>query len=574
MCGIFGCLLNNNIELTQVLLNGLQKLQYRGYDSFGLMINNEFLYRALGSIPNNIDTEIYGILGIAHTRWATHGEPSIINTHPINNNNWYVVHNGIIQNHDSIKSLYNFRHNSETDTEIIVSLANYFYILDSSRSFISIVKEITNLIDGSYAFILTSKYFPNEIIATCKGSPLVFSSTPSGFYIASDHIALSDVSKNYMYLKDNDILNINSDLTYFIDSLHQDYKLYSTLKSENNSKGSYEHYMIKEIIEQPNAIKNLYLGRVYPNKVKLGGIEQYKQILLDSTTWTLIACGSSYNACICSRSFLEDHFKHTKCINIELASDFILRNPTILKSQVYIILSQSGETRDCILACELINKYNGICIGINNRPGSMLDNNTIAGIHLNIGVECSVAATKSFTSSIIALKMIAQCIYPIDNVYDELIRIPSILERQIQRCLHDISFKNFVNKFNDSSVQWMALGDGWGYGMAREASLKLQEIAYIPILTFTGYEVKHGPLALVDENTNAFCFGISRMHNTISCLLKSRKATVWSLPFEKESPFIEMLCQAVSYQLLAYEVGKMKKLPIDQPRNLAKSVTV
>ncbi len=553
MCGIFS--VKGRSVTPKHIHEGLKKLQYRGYDSWGYIVGTEYK-RYTGKIQEEYDsvTEFSSTFGMGHTRWATHGNPSEEkNTHPIQfgKNNWFVVHNGIIQNYKQLIDEYSLKHTSDTDTEVIVSLAEHFY-REGCYNLKRIVEQIVNVIEGTYAFILISpSYFPEEVISTCKGSPLIVSESDDGIIFTSDQVTLEPHSK-YFYAKHGDIIHVKSDGTYEIDDTNA--TIYTAFSNEKDSNSSYSHHMLKEITEQPDCIRNMFLGRVLNNdEVLLGDKEPY---LKNAKTWVLIGCGSSYNACLVARPFLEKY----KIIHVELASDFVLRRPIIdTESTVYIVVSQSGETRDCIAACEYISdECRGVCLGINNRPGSLLDSKTRAGMHLNIGTEISVPATKSFTATVIALLMFAA-------VSIDFSKIPDLLEKHIQRMLHKT-----IETIEDEDSDIWVIGDSWGLGVAKELTLKLQEVAYIKASFTTGYEMKHGPIALIDEKSHVFYFG---PHGTnIPDILESRGAKI--VHSSEHNSITQVLCDIINIQLVTYYTALKKNLPIDTPRNLAKSVTV
>ena len=556
MCGIFGCLLKTEGDISTIIVNGIHKLLYRGYDSYGFVLDNTKVVRSLNA-PENITYR--GMLGIGHTRWATHGRPSIKNTHPIQSNDgkWFVVHNGVLQNHDLLKQMYNLSHSSETDSEIFVTLAEEIYSKNKNLTLIEVAKKVFAMIEGSYSVLLTSSEFPNEIIAACNGSPLAIASTDEGVFIASDSEALKDHSNKFITLDKRDFVHIDNHNYTFIAN-----KEFQYIAEAITPELHHKHYMIKEILEQPSAIRSLMRGRVYENEVKLGGLAPYTEELRDASEWTFVGCGSSYNACLVVRPLIEEHFGKQKRIHCEQASDFMIRQASVKRSGVYFILSQSGETADCIKACEYIQKLGGKCFGINNKPGSMLDQYTCAGLHLNIGSEISVAATKSFTASLVSIMMICHMILKKDTTY--LLKLPDILESHLNN--DPVGIPPHMNK-----GQWWTIGDGYGYGMAREMALKLQEVCYLPIFNAMGFEVKHGPLALVDENTNFFHFGENR---DVVKIMEARGAKEFSFTCQHVNLLTEIICDVISFQLLTYKFADAHNLPIDRPRNLAKSVTV
>jgi glucosamine--fructose-6-phosphate aminotransferase (isomerizing) len=571
MCGIFGCLLKEDGDVSNIVVKGLQKLLYRGYDSWGFVLDNDRVKRCLNTPEHiHIMNDYKGRLGLGHTRWATHGPPSIKNTHPIQSSDgkWFVVHNGVLQNHNSLLTTNGLTHSSETDSEIFVTLAEKIYSQNNFLTFIEVAQRVIEQIEGSYAILMTSSVFPNEMIAACNGSPLLLAITSEGVFIASDHEALTEHSKKFIHLDKREFVHINSD-SYTLDSNFMKNKEVRYIRDvPYDSKLNYNHYMMKEIMDQPGSLRALMSGRVYEDCVKLGGLGPHREDLSNAPEWTFLACGSSYNACIVARPFIEEHFSRTKVVHCEQAADFVNRQASVKKNGIYIVVSQSGETADVISACEYIRMFGGKCFGINNRPGSMIDHNTIAGIHMNIGSEISVAATKSFTASIVSILMICNMVLHKDT--SMLLALPDIVESHLKKIINDKIFLRIAAEMQQGS--WWAVGDGYGYGMARETSLKFQEVCYIPFFTSVGFEVKHGPLALIDDKTHFFYFGKKR---DVVKFLETRGAIELSLPSVTNTDVVtEMICEIISSQILTYRCACMRGLPIDRPRNLAKSVTV
>ncbi len=551
MCGIFG--IYGKSVTPQKIHEGLKKLQYRGYDSWGYVVGKDHK-RFTGKIPEVFEfNDTSSKFGMGHTRWATHGNPSELkNTHPIQfgGGKWFVVHNGIIQNY---KDFVTEQHTSDTDTEVLVSLADTFY-KEGCYNLKSIVEKIVNIIEGTYAFILFSPtYFPDEVIATCKGSPLILCESEDTLTFTSDQVTLNPES-TYVYAKHGDIIHVKSDGSYeFVTTT----KTHTRNLQEEVSDDYYEHHMLREILEQPKCIRNMLKGRIHGNKIKFG--DPKLEFLKSAKTWVLIGCGSSYNACLVVRPFLEKYMNE-KNVHVELASDFVLRKPFVdTETTAYIVVSQSGETRDCIAACEYItDECFGSCFGINNRPGSLLDSKTCAGIHLNIGTEKSVPATKSFTATLIALMMFS------GTTKIEFSKIPDTLESHIKRVTHESS------QFIRVQEPCFILGDSWGLGLAKEFALKLQEVAYIKAIYTPGFEMKHGPLALLENNSSVFYYGPSG--SQIPDIIKCRGANL--VHASEHNSFMRMLCDVITMQLVTYYTALETNLPIDTPRNLAKSVTV
>lgn len=562
MCGIFGIYSKTVVVSPKEIQDGLKKLQYRGYDSWGYYMNKKPPKRFLGKIFDVEDQEEQSNFGIGHTRWATHGEPSERNTHPISFtgkttvlDKWLVVHNGIITNHEELVKRYQLEKNTDTDTEIIVLLAEYFYTSSTTptqKDFKKIVEMILSVIEGTYAFVLVSpEYFPDEMIATCKGSPLIICETGDQLIFTSDHVTLPSKSK-YVYAKHGDVIHVKNGGYEFSKPKEVYETAFFTRDEDKETTPPYKHHMLKEIIDQPDSLRSMFKGRLLENgNIKLGGNFDFLRRVKNVT---LLGCGSSYNACLVARPFIEKN----RVVNVELASDFVIRKPYVdTENTAYVIVSQSGETRDCIEACEYISEEcSGVCYGINNRPGCLLDSKTIAGIHMNIGTEKSVPATKSFTATIIALVMMIEGKITNKN-------LPDALESHIQRLLHEEN-----DDIIDENV--IVIGDSWGLGLAKEFSLKMQEVAYVKTMWFPGYEMKHGPIALVDESTQVIYYGLSG--SQIPNILESRGAKM----SHKSEHFslTRVLCDIVSMQMFVYRLALKKGLPIDTPRNLAKSVTV
>ena len=616
MCGIVGGICKKNI--TSVLVNGLKKLEYRGYDSAGVVILSEDnrlnRARAVGKVvnlENNIKektTPLNGTIGIAHTRWATHGEPSSRNAHPhICNHSVSVVHNGIIENFLELKAEqqaqgYNFT--SDTDTEVIAHAIHR--ALETSNTLLEATQKAIQTFEGAYGVGVISPKDPGHIIAARSGSPLVIGISDKGNFIASDQMALLDITKEFIFLEEGDIADITLDsVTIYNKEGEQVERAIKTssLKSGQTSKGEYDHYMLKEIFEQPQAIRDTLESRVTKDTVLPSAFgHQAKDIFTNTRHIQIIACGTSYNAGLVAKYWLEDIAKIPT--HIEVASEYRYRNPIILSSTLFITISQSGETADTLEALKSVKKRskdkNIHTLTICNSAESSLTRESELTFLTHAGPEIGVASTKAFTTQLVSLALlsvaIGRCHKQVSKqqeakIVDGLNRLPGLIAKTLeQEDQIKALAKTFKNKFNA-----LFLGRGTMHAIAMEGALKLKEISYIHAEAYPAGELKHGPIALIDKDTPVVAIApndqlLDKLKSNLQ-EVKSRGSEM--IVFEDEAAEVAPMkgmtivptttdlgritapiIFTIPLQLLSYHVALVKGTDVDQPRNLAKSVTV
>ncbi|MCH9646122.1 MAG: glutamine--fructose-6-phosphate transaminase (isomerizing) [Proteobacteria bacterium] len=616
MCGIVGGICKKNI--TPVLVNGLKKLEYRGYDSAGVVVlskNNQLLRaRSVGKVINleeNIQSQnsaIDGTIGIAHTRWATHGEPSSRNAHPhICNHSVSVVHNGIIENFLELKAEqqsqgYNFT--SDTDTEVIAH--GIHKALESCDTLLEATQKAITTFEGAYGIGVISPKNPGHIIAARSGSPLVIGVSDKGNFIASDQMALLDITKNFIFLEEGDIADITLDSIIIYNKegkqIERDIKT-SSLKSGQTSKGEYDHYMLKEIFEQPQAIRDTLESRVTKDTVLPSAFgHQAKDIFTNTRHIQIIACGTSYNAGLVAKYWLEDIAKIPT--NIEVASEYRYRDPIILDNTLFITISQSGETADTLEALKSVKKRskdkNIHTLTICNSAESSLTRESELTFLTHAGPEIGVASTKAFTTQLVSLALLSvavgRCHKQVSKqqeatIVDGLNCLPGLIKKTLEQegQIKELA-KTFKDKFNA-----IFLGRGTMHAIAMEGALKLKEISYIHAEAFPAGELKHGPIALIDKDTPVIAVApndklLDKLKSNLQ-EVKSRGSEM--IVFEDEAakvvPMQGMtivpttsdlgritapIIFTIPLQLLSYHVALVKGTDVDQPRNLAKSVTV
>jgi glutamine---fructose-6-phosphate transaminase (isomerizing) len=614
MCGIIGGVTNKNI--TPLLLKGLKKLEYRGYDSSGIIVlskNNSFeRARSVGKVKNlenNLKIRkapIKGNIGIAHVRWATHGEPSSLNAHPhISKNSVSVVHNGIIENYLHLKNNQlnkGYEFSSDTDTEVIaheIDLA-----MQSSKTFLDSVKKALKSLKGSYGLGIISSKYPEQIIAARKGSPMVIGLGEDGTYIASDQMALLSVTKKFVFLEDGDIAEIKLRQVNIYD---QDGDLvnrpitHSNLKEGQVSLGNYDHFMQKEIFEQPQAIRDTLESRINNNSVITSAFGDQAEIIFKEICQVqIIACGTSYNAGLVAKYWIEDIAK-ISC-NVEVASEYRYRRPVILNNTLFVVLSQSGETADTVEALKTAQKINNnietLCITNSAESSLTRLSNLIFLTHA--GPEIGVASTKAFTTQLVALALLTCSIGKIkksinrkqeNEIIDGLKRLPGLINNAL---LQEVQIMNLAKSFKETNSA-LFLGRGTMYAIAMEGALKLKEISYIHAEAYPAGELKHGPIALIDNNMPVIAIApndelLEKLKSNLQ-EVKSRGSQM--IVFEDENSKINSMDSmkvipvtsnlgritapiifTIPLQLLSYHVSIIRGTDIDKPRNLAKSVTV
>lgn len=614
MCGIVGGVTNNNI--TPLLIDGLKLLEYRGYDSSGLSVISErntfSRSRAVGRIKNlekNLQSRknpIIGNIGIAHTRWATHGEASNRNAHPhISKNSVSVVHNGIIENYLELKNIQlkqGYKFFSETDTEVIAHAIDYE--LKSSNNFLSSTYKVIKSLEGSYGLAIISTKYPNQLIVAKNGSPLVIGISQNGNYIASDQIALLSETNKYIFLEDGDVAEIRFNKITIIDINGNKVSrpiTTSNLKKGKVSLGLYSHFMQKEIFEQPQAIRDTLESRISNNSVLISAFgPSAKKIFNQIKQVQIVACGTSYNAGIVAKYWLED-IANIQC-NVEIASEFSYRRPVIPNGTLFISLSQSGETADTIEALKAAKKINtkiySICI--TNTEESTLSRISDITFLTHAGPEIGVASTKAFTTQLVALALLTTSIGKIKKtisnnqekaIISGLKRLPGLINEVL---LQESQIKKLAKAFKDKQNA-LFLGRGTMHAIALEGALKLKEISYIHAEAYPAGELKHGPIALIDKSIPVIAIApndelLEKLKSNLQ-EVKSRgsemivfedcNSKVLSVEAMEIVPITSNLGRitapiifTIPLQLLSYHVALEKGTDIDKPRNLAKSVTV
>ena len=616
MCGIVGGICKNNI--TPLLLEGLKRLEYRGYDSAGVVVldkdNRLSRVRSVGKVANleqNIRDQkmpIDGTIGIAHTRWATHGEPSSRNAHPhICNQNISVVHNGIIENFLELKSeqlAQGYSFTSDTDTEVIAHAIDK--ALETSDTLLKATQKAITTFKGAYGVGVVSPKHPGHIIAARSGSPLVIGISPKGHFIASDQMALLNVTKEFIFLEEGDIADITleSVTIYDINGNHVNREIKtSKLKSGQVSKGDYAHFMLKEIFEQPQAIQDTLESRITKDAVLSSAFGHKAEAIFKNTKHIqIIACGTSYNAGLVAKYWLEDIAKIPT--HIEVASEYRYRNPVILDDTLFVTISQSGETADTLEALKSVKKCakdkNIHTLTICNSAESSLTRESELTFLTHAGPEIGVASTKAFTTQLVSLALLAvsigKCHKQVSveqeaKIVNGLNLLPGLIKKTLEQEDQIIELaKTFKNKYNA-----IFLGRGCMHAIAMEGALKLKEISYIHAEAFPAGELKHGPIALIDKDTPVIAIA---PNDALLDKLKANLQEVKSrgsemIVFEDEAAKVEPMkgmtivptttnlgritapiIFTIPLQLLSYHVALIKGTDVDQPRNLAKSVTV
>jgi glucosamine--fructose-6-phosphate aminotransferase (isomerizing) len=614
MCGIVGGVTNKDI--TSLLLEGLNRLEYRGYDSSGLIVlskNDTFdRARSVGKVKNlkdNLDArkqKISGNIGIAHTRWATHGEPSVSNAHPhISKNSVSLVHNGIIENYmdlknDQLNKGYSF--SSETDTEVIAHAIDF--AMKSCTTLISSVQLAIKSFSGAYGLGIISSKYPDQIIAARKGSPLIIGIGKNGNYIASDQMALLSVTKEFIFLEDGDVAEIKIEKITIYDlngNLVVRPIKTSKLKVGQVDIGNYDHFMQKEIFEQPQAIRDTLESRITNDSVVISAFGHKAEKTFNKVKQVqIIACGTSYNAGLVAKYWLEDIAK-IPC-NVEVASEYRYRRPIILNDTLFVTLSQSGETADTIEAlktAKIINS-NIYTLCITNSAESSLTRLSDLNFLTHAGPEIGVASTKAFTTQLVSLALLTCSIGKLKNkinkkqekgIIDGLKRLPGLINETL---LQEVQIKKLAARFKDTNSA-LFLGRGTMHAIAMEGALKLKEISYIHAEAYPAGELKHGPIALIDRNMPVIAIApndelLEKLKSNLQ-EVKSRGSQM--IVFEDKNSMVKKMDAmevipitsnlgritapiifTIPLQLLSYHVALIKETDVDMPRNLAKSVTV
>lgn len=611
MCGIVGYL--GNKEAYPILIKGLKRLEYRGYDSAGMAILNTSLkiYKTKGKVADlerhTQGKDVSGTIGIAHTRWATHGEPNDVNAHPhfSPSKKMAIIHNGIIENYATLKKALTERgyvFTSNTDTEVIIHLIEDIQQYEQ-LSLIEAVRVALHQVIGAYAIVIISGEHPDMLIAAKKSSPLVIGLGEDEFFVASDPTPIVEYTNNVIFLEDEEIAILrrgepvkiltiaNQEKTPYIQQLEM------TLSAIE--KGGFDHFMLKEIYEQPNSVRDSMRGRLNPEtgQISLGGIIDYEAKIMNAKRIIMVACGTSWHACLVGEYLIEEFARIP--VEVEYASEFRYRNPVIYEDDVVIAVSQSGETADTLAAVRLAKAKGATVLGICNVVGSSIARETHAGSYTHAGPEIGVASTKAFTAQVTLLTMLAlmigykKGIIPTSK-YHRYIHELNLIPSKIEETLHTNDLvKQIAHKFKDAR-NFLYLGRGYNYPVAMEGALKLKEISYIHAEGYPAAEMKHGPIALIDEQMPVVVIATksSQYEKIISNIqeVKSRKGIIiaivtkndvqvkeiadYVIEIPETEEFLSPLLATIPLQLLAYHIAVLRGCNVDQPRNLAKSVTV
>ncbi len=613
MCGIVGYI--GERQAYPILIKGLHRLEYRGYDSAGvaMIADSKHLnvFKCKGKVS---DLEKFtegkdksGNVGIGHTRWATHGEPNDVNAHPhySQSGNIVLIHNGIIENYASIKeNLIKRGHTfkSQTDTEVLVHLIEDIKEKDNLKLGHAVIAALKQVV-GAYAIVVLDKNHPDELVAAKKGSPLVIGVGEGEFFIASDASPIIEYTKNVVYLDDEQVAIIrrneelkirnlkDKDVTPYVQELE--------MELEAIEKGGYEHFMLKEIYEQPRSIKDSMRGRLNADKaiVQLGGIVDYEPKFLKAKRIIIIACGTSWHAGLVAEYLFEEYARIP--VEVEYASEFRYRNPVIYEDDIVIAISQSGETADTLAAIELAKSKGATIIGVCNVVGSSIARATHAGSYTHAGPEIGVASTKAFTAQVTVLTLMALHIaYKkgtlVESRYRQLLYELETIPEKVERVLKlNDKIKHIADIYKDAR-NFLYLGRGYSFPVALEGALKLKEISYIHAEGYPAAEMKHGPIALIDEEMPVVVIATKGQNyeKVVSTIqeIKARKGKIiavvnegdkevaktadYTIEIPETDESLVPLVSVVPLQLLSYHIAVMRGCNIDQPRNLAKSVTV
>lgn len=616
MCGIVGY--TGFQDAYDIVINGLRRLEYRGYDSAGIVLDSDNADFQVAKTKGKVDDLVKvskdlkgkAHVGMGHTRWATHGAPSDINSHPhlSNNGKIAVVHNGIIENYDAIKTMLiekGFTFKSETDTEVFVNLVQYFMDLDSKLSFPEAVRSALNEVYGAYAITVMHDDFPGLLVVARLGSPLAIGLGDNEYFIASDASPFVEFTKEAIYLEEGHMATISLNDGVEIRSIKDNQKISPAVRElklslEQIEKGGYEHFMLKEIFEQPKSIHDTMRGRLLVDEgiIKMAGIWDHLERINKAERIIIIACGTSWHAGLIGEYLIEEFARIP--VEVEYASEFRYRNPIITNKDVVIAISQSGETADTMEAIKLAKERGAFVYGICNVVDSSIARVTNAGSYTHAGPEIGVASTKAFTAQLTILSLIALKLGKHNGnlgnadfmrLITELDTLPKKIE-EVLESTHEITQKiarNFVNAAN-----FLYLGRGYNYPAALEGALKLKEISYIHAEGYPAAEMKHGPIALIDENMPIVIIAPKKGHydKIVSNVqeIKARKGKViavvnkgdvqvasmadYVIEIPETSECFSPIVASVPLQLLAYYIAVYRGANVDQPRNLAKSVTV
>ena len=610
MCGIVGYI--GLKQVYPIVINGLKRLEYRGYDSAGIAIVNgdTHVYKKQGKVADLVkhtqNDNVTGTIGMGHTRWATHGEPNDVNAHPHRSANGYftLIHNGIIENYSGLKKKliangYSFQ--SETDTEVLVNLIEYYYLHGKVSAELAVRLALSKVI-GAYGIVVACSKEPDQLIAARKGSPLVIGIGNEEYFIASDATPIVEHTKSVIYLNNDNvaILKRNELILKTIDDVELTPEIQELqLDIGEIEKNGYDHFMLKEIFEQPRSINDTFRGRLSADlkDIRLGGLLDVMDKIEKARRIIIIGCGTSWHAGLVGEYLFEEYARIP--VEVEYASEFRYRSPVIYKDDVIIAISQSGETADTLAAINLAKEHKATVLGICNVVGSSIPRETNAGVYTHAGPEIGVASTKAFTAQVTVLAMMALNLSKkrntiSDEIYHKLIRELNDIPNKIEETLKsDQEYKRIAELYKDAA-NFLYLGRGYFFPVALEGALKLKEISYIHAEGYPAAEMKHGPIALIDNKMPVVVIATKdRSYEKIVSNIQEVKARngiviavvtkgdtiirnmadhVLEVP-ETEAALAALLT-VIPLQLLSYYIAVMRGCNVDQPRNLAKSVTV
>ena len=615
MCGIVGYI--GYRDAYPILIKGLHRLEYRGYDSAGVALlagdHKMNIYKSKGKVSNLEESaaskDISGHIGIAHTRWATHGEPSTLNAHPhvSQNGRLALVHNGIIENYSNLKTFLEgkgFTFKSSTDTEVLVQLIQFIqdeYGKDLEGAVVSALRRVT----GAYAIAVVDKENPDKIVVARKSSPLVvgIGEDHKEFFLASDALPIVEYTKQMVYLNDGEValLKVGQKMEiHTLDNEDVDPKIKEVdVNLDTLEKGGYEHFMLKEIYDQPRCISDCIRGRLLADekKIVLSAINQHRDRLLRASRFIIVACGTSWHAGLIGKQMIEQWAKIP--VDVEYASEFRYRKPVIQPGDVVIAISQSGETADTLAACELAKERGALCFGIVNVVGSSIARASDTGIYTHVGPEIGVASTKAFTGQVMVLTLFALALgHELGSIsqmeFEKYVTELALIPEKMKKVLEQDALTKDISRTLTYARNALYMGRGFNYPVALEGALKLKEISYIHAEGYPAAEMKHGPIALVDENMPVVF--VATHHQLYKKILsniqevKARNGRIIAIVTEGDEavkniaeatieipatlPVVAPLLSVLPLQLIAYHVAVFKGLNVDQPRNLAKSVTV
>jgi len=614
MCGIVGYI--GYRDAYPIIMKGLQRLEYRGYDSAGIALydgNNINLAKTKGKVEdlkNKSESTITlnGSLGIGHTRWATHGVPNDVNSHPhySNSGDLVIIHNGIIENYESIKkelTKRGYHFESDTDTEVLVNLIEEV----KNKEQVKLGKAVQialNQVVGAYAIAVFDKKKPDEIVVAKLGSPLAIGIGENEFFIASDASPFIEFTNNAVYLEDEEMAIVRIGKEIKLRKIKDDAIAYPMIQElqmnlEEIEKGGYDHFMLKEIYEQPRAIKDTYRGRLRVDQgiIKMAGVDENLERFMNANRIIIVACGTSWHAGLVAEYIFEDLARIP--VEVEYASEFRYRNPVITDKDVLIAISQSGETADTLAAIKLAKEKGAFVFGVCNVVGSSIARETDAGAYTHAGPEIGVASTKAFTTQITVLTLLALKLAKEKGLFSEskfhefLTELESI-PAKVELALASNPLIEIIAEAYKDSDNCLYLGRGYNFPVALEGALKLKEISYIHAEGYPAAEMKHGPIALIDEQMPVIVIATKKGHyeKVVSNIqeIKSRKGQIIAIVTEGDKQVTDLadhvvevpetmecltpLLTTIPLQLLSYHIAVMRNCNVDQPRNLAKSVTV